>query len=67
MMCTKFHGGWSTSNDFKSCELKLLNDGNMAKSEITKNVDFSKSRKKIWGFSKNTPGECSEEDVYKVS
>ena len=48
-------------------ELKLLNNENMAKSEITKNVDFSKSRKKIWGFSKNTPGECSEEEVYKGS
>ena len=51
----------------KSRELKLLNDGNMTKSKIAKNDDFSKSRKKIPGFSKNTPGVCSKDDVYKVS
>ena len=32
-----------------------------------KNDDFSKSRKKIRVFSNNNPGECSKEDVYKVS
>ena len=36
-------------------ELKILYNGNLAKSKITKNINFSKSGKKIPGFSKNTP------------
>ena len=51
----------------KSRELKLLNDGNMTKSKIMKNEDILKNLKKFPGFSKNTPGDCAKEDVYKVS